>query len=1200
MKKLFKRILCLLLAIIMLSATWFSSYAPVVYADAVTPDPGTEQGEEGEQTEDEEEYFENDEEEAKMFGSISAMVAYVIRGIAFGIFRIVQSGIQTDNSNKIVTIDDLVFDNYDATSINFYNSNIQSGFTGVLRRNISYWYIRFRNIAIVTYLILLLYIGINILLVVGGRKQEKYKEFLLAWGEGLVLLLFFPYILKFVITLNSALVKMIRQETVSELNVITTQLEGNFDSFKNPKDGEDNEQIGRDMSSNPFTTADGNYMARQANRASENYDSIMDAFIMLIMVFQFILLLIAYYKRLFMIAFLVTIFPITMILYPIDKINDGSAQSFKVWSREVFVNIFTQTFHAIAYVFVMGVTAAGSDSNDWILALVGVTFLFKAEEIIKSILGVGGETTVKSPAETMVKAAAALGVVNKVADGAVGTVKLASEGTKDIYHALRSGWRPAFGLPGKVSDKTRENIHEHFETAARLEPGNYRGPTLDEMGWTPEALLASGTSPGSSDDEARIRDIMTMLGNAENEEVYNVDGTNMSGARMTQEDLLTMLSGASLDYLDDPRFMHELEARGFSGKLTGRESAEKIKKAIETATKKIDDASGDYDKVVQEVGKEFSTTIQAALGGLPIEGTMKYSQGLLKALGANGGMRQRIVDASGNVTYKPSDRLNPEIMTTSMNEKNALVSGSEAVVDFTTMDKRKANGGVLFANISSDKGAPLRGYATKQKRAAMRTFEDNTTVKTAFKGVSQSRKEKIAEDLAVVRTVAALSKLSESEMNKNLADLASVAVGGDEKQLFTAEQYQRAVDNLAKENELLDGAVDVLLKEDSDVSLGASIEEIQAIADETVLVYSDDVEESDTLIDSEGLVADSSIKDKKKEVNKANKSNKSAREIAKRRQEAYDKEELVQAEINTRDASGNVEEDSHEVIDMYKESYRAANVRQIIITRRNMRRDLYAEYSAGNTGYVIDESVFVEQDSQKLTDAKVIRSENMFLDAAKAGEKEIQDLYVQRVNGKTEEEHARAINNQANEGIKKIRKALLTAESVGIAAVTTGPMAIGTNMGLDNPFQEWIVGTGAGAAAINPNKRLDKKKKIRVKDEWGKERTIEIEVNGIDSLSIDGANFMKVTNAVGKEGIGALFDNLTESKAYEINDLRSVVPNDDFINEDVSKLSDLNAKDEIKKQETFEKRRQEIAQQRTARIASRLHGGGRRGGGGTP
>ena len=67
------------------------------------------------------------------------------------------------------------------------------------------------------------------------------------------------------------------------------------------------------------------------------------------------MLLIAYYKRLMNFAFLVTIYPIVMIMYPIDKVGDGSAQSFSKWLNEIMMNVFMQIFHAIVYVFVIGV-----------------------------------------------------------------------------------------------------------------------------------------------------------------------------------------------------------------------------------------------------------------------------------------------------------------------------------------------------------------------------------------------------------------------------------------------------------------------------------------------------------------------------------------------------------------------------------------------------------------------------------------------------------------------------------------------------------------------------------------------------------------------------------------------------------------------------------------------------------------------------
>jgi len=73
------------------------------------------------------------------FNAAQIMIAGFIRNLGFNIFNMVQGGIGTTNNGNIVTIDDLVFDHFSETSINFYDRDIDS--TSLL----AIWKRKFRN-----------------------------------------------------------------------------------------------------------------------------------------------------------------------------------------------------------------------------------------------------------------------------------------------------------------------------------------------------------------------------------------------------------------------------------------------------------------------------------------------------------------------------------------------------------------------------------------------------------------------------------------------------------------------------------------------------------------------------------------------------------------------------------------------------------------------------------------------------------------------------------------------------------------------------------------------------------------------------------------------------------------------------------------------------------------------------------------------
>lgn len=157
------------------------------------------------------------------------------------------------------------------------------------------------------------------------------------------------------------------------------------------------------------------YMSTMAILAN-NTQRLSYSFVYLIMSIQLVFLLALYYKRVFMVAFLFILFPLVALSYALDKIADGKSQALNTWTKEFVVNVIIQTFHAIIYVFCLGAAYAGGTSGDWLLMIIGVTFLFKGEEIIKKIFGQAAPAgTVKSLAEVATSTVVAVATTRRVA-----------------------------------------------------------------------------------------------------------------------------------------------------------------------------------------------------------------------------------------------------------------------------------------------------------------------------------------------------------------------------------------------------------------------------------------------------------------------------------------------------------------------------------------------------------------------------------------------------------------------------------------------------------------------------------------------------------------------------------------------------------------------------------------------------------------
>lgn len=343
--------------------------------------------------------------------SLENYIAMAINAIANGLNSVVSSVF-----SEPVTMDKLIFNHYNETQISFFEGegsgssiiwgqNGQGGLSGTVNT----WYSIFRKIALVVYMILLVYMGVRIMLSSAGKNMAMYKTLFMYWCIGVAILLLYPYAMKYTIRLNNAFVQMVESSKSAIL--------GSNDSSLTTAEGEKvDDLLTIDFDKNPFGTPATNstdYMAVIADRANSSLRFAL-ALTYLILTWQLITLIIYYYKRVFTIALLIIIFPLVAASFAIDRIADGKSQAFDKWVKEFMLNVLIQSFHAIVYVFVCGTVAvtigSGSDATmDYVLILTGITFMFTGEEIIKRIFTQGESSTTKSLAKTTTEAVGVIG-----------------------------------------------------------------------------------------------------------------------------------------------------------------------------------------------------------------------------------------------------------------------------------------------------------------------------------------------------------------------------------------------------------------------------------------------------------------------------------------------------------------------------------------------------------------------------------------------------------------------------------------------------------------------------------------------------------------------------------------------------------------------------------------------------------------------
>jgi len=367
-----------------------------------------------------------------------------------------------------ISIDDILFNKCSTIRLSIFNSGSISGGNAYLSSSgmlgsegvINKYFILFRNIAIVVYIVMLLYMAVRVLLSSTGKNKEKYKTLMGDWVKGVIILAFFPYIMKYTIVINDAIVMYVddvKKDLPSQVNLPTLS-------------GVSDEQAGAMNLVDSDLAADGDIMQTMRITASKT-GRVAYAMIYLFLIKQLFSFMYIYAKRLVSVIFLIIIFPLVTISYAIDKIADGKSQAFNNWFREYVLNVFMQTFQAINYMVVMSIiyTLVGGDGAvNVILVLVGIEYVSKGDVLLRGLFdkmsGGGAKTVPGSLSEatsTVLKVKAVSEVAKKVGNvgksvGAIGTRINKAKNT--YYESIDKKYTRLEDEKADAAEKMKESI----------------------------------------------------------------------------------------------------------------------------------------------------------------------------------------------------------------------------------------------------------------------------------------------------------------------------------------------------------------------------------------------------------------------------------------------------------------------------------------------------------------------------------------------------------------------------------------------------------------------------------------------------------------------------------------------------------------------------------------------------------------------
>ena len=390
-------------------------------------------------------------------------------------------------SNKVAMLDvNFIHPNQNYQSIE--GSGTVDSTAKKLQPIIASWYNAFRNIALVGLLSVLVYTGIKIVISSTATEKAKYKERIVDWLVAVCILFVLHYIMSFTLVITEELTKML--SSAQTIDVIVQN------SSSTTEDGTSNNVALQ------FKTTLMGYI-RFMCQSDELFEMAGYMIMYAVLVIYTGMFTITYLKRVLYMAFLTMIAPLVALTYPLDKMNDGQAQAFNMWTKEYIFNALIQPIHLALYTMLIGSSMQLAVENP-IYALVAMGFLIPAEKFIKEMFGLN---KAKTP-----------GTLGAVAGGAM------------VMNALKSF---------KPKDKSKENSSDDNVRFA------------EDAGNIPDAFIGNG-GEGSGNTEQENDDNNNNMHDMTDEEregiepagfmyqddsggIYGTDGNRVNDGRQSEE-----------------------------------------------------------------------------------------------------------------------------------------------------------------------------------------------------------------------------------------------------------------------------------------------------------------------------------------------------------------------------------------------------------------------------------------------------------------------------------------------------------------------------------------------------------------------------------------------------------------------------------------------------------------------------------------
>lgn len=145
-------------------------------------------------------------------GSDANPIEKVVSKLLISIGSVFRGAIGLMDGGSELSIDALIFNEYKQTKLDFFEPD-GGVYTDMFSKVINVWFNAFKQFAIIIMILLVPAIAIKIVLYSGTPEQKKFPAMISGWIIAVVMLMFGPYLMKYVIKLNNAIVKIFRDNS---------------------------------------------------------------------------------------------------------------------------------------------------------------------------------------------------------------------------------------------------------------------------------------------------------------------------------------------------------------------------------------------------------------------------------------------------------------------------------------------------------------------------------------------------------------------------------------------------------------------------------------------------------------------------------------------------------------------------------------------------------------------------------------------------------------------------------------------------------------------------------------------------------------------------------------------------------------------------------------------------------------------------